>query len=125
MKRWELSEEYWLRDWTIQAIQDWQDINESFFGDSATGLSKLLSVRLEDMVGDPNAFVTQIANFLETPTNKFDVTVFDRKLHNTGEKGRTTRPVVTRKDLSESDRKLLDSPDLVNIARRYGYEIDI
>jgi hypothetical protein len=124
MKRWEDSSDPWNRAWTKNSIEDWKRINASFhtYGNR---ISNLLTVRYEDMVAEPQAFVERLAQFLNMAPDSFDVQVFDKRIHNVGPDGSAARSVIHASDLDADEKALLSEPSLVELASEYGYRIDL
>lgn len=123
LKSWEESPDPWNREWTKRSLEDWQRINASFL-EGREWIRRLLTVRYEDLVADPPAFVDELSRFLELPRDAFDPGVAGRILTYDGDGGtRTERLRSRRADLDEEERALLSTERIAEIARAYGYSI--
>ena len=124
LKKWEDDESNaWIRPWTVQALDNWQRINQSFI-DYHNMLNNYMFVRYEDMVGEPKQFINDLSAFLSLPADDFDQSVFKNRLTTTGLAGKIKRTLLKREDLTPEERALFSSEAFRNIGEQYGYKID-
>ncbi|MEP4079128.1 sulfotransferase family protein [Haloferula sp.] len=113
MKRWEDSDEEWNREMTEMAIWDWVRINGSI-NEVKGEINNLLTVKYEEMIGDPDAFAQRLAQFVGVDVGDFDLTIFDRKLGGSAaEQGEVK--------LDPEDERFLSDPAIVKVAEACGY----
>jgi hypothetical protein len=123
LKHWEDSPDPWNRQWTRQSVANWERINGSFLRAGAE-LTNLLSVRYEDMIAGPQAFIQQLAHFLELSPAVFDHKVFNKRLHSAGEASAFTRRKIRPADLDAEERALITTTGILEIAEAYGYKME-
>lgn len=117
MKRWEASDDAWDRKLTERAVWDWVRINASLMEVSGD-VGRLMSVRFEDMVSHPGAFIERLAEFLDVSVSEFDATVFDRRLHGQASRTSSDGPI----GLDDEEIEFLSDPEIVAVATSYGYD---
>ncbi|HZJ49668.1 MAG TPA: sulfotransferase [Actinomycetota bacterium] len=118
LKRWEDSSDDWTRSWTDRSLRHWEEINAGFL-ERGGELEDLLTVRYEDMVARPEAFVEDLSRFLGVSPGTFDTTVFDRvRTYNPADAG----PRPDRGELAPEERDLLRSQRIAEVAAAYGYD---
>lgn len=115
---WERQDGYWTREYTEIAIAAWRDVNASFL--AGRDEPWVLSVRYEDVVADPRAFLDRLAAHVSLPAAEFDVTVFDRRVRGYGPRFAEPRPW---EELKPDMRALLDDNALQAVASSYGYAL--
>ena len=116
MKRWELGEDEWDRRQTEHSMRDWVRINRGLL-EMREQAPRLLSVRFEDMTGDPEAFIERLAGFLGVAPEDFDATVFERRLD--GHAGGS--PPREQLALTREEIAFLSEPSFAGLAGRLGY----
>jgi hypothetical protein len=105
----------WPRAYTELAIGHWVQVNRSFREAGSQGW--VLTVRYEDMVADPPAFVERVAALIGTRPRRLDAAVFDRRISGSG----TRRDLRSFDDLPADLRALLDREDVRAEANALGY----
>ena len=115
---WERGPHAWNRGSTVAALRDWVRVNAEL---GALGSPAVLTVRYEDVVADPEAFLAVLGAHLDLDPDGFDRHVFAVRLHATGADGTAPRALRAFADLAPDLRALLDDPELRAVAARYGY----
>lgn len=121
IKRWQAIPGRWSPKWTKMALDDWVRINASFLKDAAQ-FPRLLRIRFEDAVADPQGTCSALASFVGVDANGMDRTVFDQRLSETSDSEAATGVEPSQVVLDEFDRALLGGEDVVAVARALGYE---
>lgn len=115
---WERSPTPWERPQTREALGDWLRINRSLLGSEHPHVR---SFRYEDIVAAPDEFVPGLAGFLGLDAERIDRGVFERRVHTEGPAGRRPRTLRKFEELPDDLRALARAPEMVDIARAYGY----
>lgn len=118
LEAWETQAGWWTPEYTRIAIRDWTDITESFL--AAGDKQWVLTRRYEDVTAEPERFVAEVAALLGTERERFDASVFDRRI--SGYAG-STRVLRTWDTLPRETRRLLDDDRVRDVAARTGYEL--
>jgi len=115
----------WNRAGTEESLRNWHRVAGSFVGsDTDPHLSSfILRVRYEDLVRFSLAWTAAIAEHCGLETDLLDASVFDRRVHTAGTRGRTERALRQWSELPESLRALVDDEDLRMVASTYGYDL--
>ena len=114
---WERADAFWQRDYTKIAVDSWRTVNESFLDADDDWV---LSVRYEDVVADPEAFVNRVAGLVKTDATQFDRSVFARKVRDYAGDGPAPQPWS---ELPEDLRALLDDDGFRAVAAAYSYDL--
>lgn len=122
MKRWEVdAQNAWNRNWTLQSIEKWEIINRSFL-EYKDALSKIITVRYEDMIADRDQFLHLLEDFLDLPQNSFDSEVFEKKLRTIGNKENTNLPKSSFSFLTSEEMALISTQEIMEVKSYFGYE---
>lgn len=102
----------WQRRWTEEALANWIKINKSF-RQSATALNNCHLLRYEDLNGiHALTYVEHLESFLKLPKGSLDRSVLGNRIDFLGQKNTGYR-------LTEEDRTLLHSEELVELHRQF------
>jgi hypothetical protein len=118
---WERHDQY-SRQSTLETLGCWRAINRELLELHDTPW--VLSVRYEDVIADPRAFTTQLAEFVGLAADALDVAVFAHKVHRYGSEGRMPWDLRPYAELDRGLRRLLRESDFVSVAAAYGYAIE-
>lgn len=121
---WERGDGGWTRSDTEQVVRDWTRVAGSFWSAPADVPPWVLPVRYEDLVAEPRQWCVRIGEHCGLDPELLDATVFDRRIHATGLRGRTRRDLTDWAELPASMRELLDSDSVRLVADACGYDLD-
>ena len=114
----------WPRSDTEIVVSDWTRVAGSFWPLSADVPAWVLRVRYEDLTADPMRWRTRIAEHCGLEADQLDTTVFDKRIHAAGLRGRTRRDIRDWVDLPASMRALLDDDQVRLVSGACGYDLD-
>ena len=117
LDEWEQTE-WWTRAETQASIDNWTRIAASF--QEATTLP-VLTLRYEDYTDDPAGTARRVGIFADLDPAGFDMSVFDRRVHNLGADGR--RELRVWRELPLALRALLYEEPIRAVAKAYDYWI--
>ena len=109
---------WWSRESSVEAIDHWQGISASFL---ETGSVPVLSMRYEDYIADPEGTAGRVGEFAGLDPAGFDLSVFDRRVHNLGAEGK--RKLRAWGDLPIDLRALLFEETIRATAQAYDYSL--
>ncbi len=120
LDRWERGPEAWNRGSTEAALRDWVRTTRDLraFADPA-----VWSVRYEDVVAAPEAFLARLGAHTGLDPAGFDRAVFGVRIHAGGEEGRRERTLAAWAELPADLRALLDDPAVRAVAHGSGYAL--
>lgn len=120
---WERAGSGWPRSDTEVVVGDWTRVAGSFWSGSADLPPWVLRVRYEDLTSDPMRWCARIGEHCGLETDLFDTTVFDKRIHAVGLRGRTRRDIRDWADLPASMRALLDDDEVRVVGAACGYDL--
>jgi hypothetical protein len=113
----------WPRSDTEVVVADWTRVAGSFWSAPADVPPWVLRVRYEELTADPMHWCARIGEHCGLETELFDTTVFDRRIHGVGLRGRTRRDIRNWVDLPASLRGLLDDDEVRFVSDACGYQL--
>lgn len=117
LDEWE-SRGWWTRADTEQSFANWTRIASSFLRTSSV---PVLSVRYEDFIADREAAAREVGEFAGLDPAGFDMSVFDRKVHNLGLWDE--RKLRSWQEMAIDLRYLLFDEGLRTTAKAYDYHL--
>jgi sulfotransferase family protein len=120
---WERAGSGWPRSDTEVVVGDWTRVAGSFWSGPADLPPWVLRVRYEDLTSDPMRWCARIGEHCGLETDLFDTTVFDKRIHAVGLRGRTRRDIRDWADLPASMRALLDDDEVRAVGAACGYDL--
>jgi hypothetical protein len=117
-------EQVWTRTRTIEFINDWMRVNQSFI-DHPLDLSWGYHITYEALVSNPQQSVQRLADWLGLNAEDFDLDVFRYKLYTDRHKGDDQRPSIRRADLTAEEVALVTTPELLRISAYLNYDMSI
>jgi hypothetical protein len=113
----------WPRSDTEVVVGDWTRVAGSFWPASDDVPAWVLRVRYEDLTADPMRWCARIAEHCGLNADQLDATVFDKRIHAAGLRGRTRRDIRDWADLPDSMRALLDDDEVRLVGAACGYDL--
>lgn len=115
----------WSRVDTERSLRQWLNVAGSFV---ATGTGPhlrgfVLPVRYEDLVHFSQWWTNAVAEHCNLEADLLDTSVFDRRVHTAGPRGRADRQLRQWSDLPASLRAFVDDEELQMVAATYGYDL--
>lgn len=115
----------WTRIDTEASVRNWLSVAGSFsaVATDAHLRSFILLVRYEDLVPFRQAWTMSIAQHCGLDQARLDMSVFERRVHTAGMRGRRDRQLRGWAELPAELRSLLDGEELRTVASAYGYDL--
>jgi hypothetical protein len=113
----------WTRARTVEAIEDWKRVAQTFVAGAALGSLPALCLRYEDMIADPASTCRMMGEHTGLDPDAFDKAVFGKRVHIGEGLAGFRRDVRKWDDLPESLHQLLDPPELRRLAAACGYPL--
>ena len=117
---WERGRDWWTREFTQIAVNDWVKVNESFLPARGGQEDWVLSVRYEDVVATPEPFTEAVAVLVGSDVEAFDRSVFQTKIRGYSDDQSERREWS---DLPRDLRALLKDAGVRAMADAYGYDL--
>jgi hypothetical protein len=115
----------WDRRDTEGALRNWVNVAAGFAAADTDPVLRnfVLPVRYEDLVPFKQAWTKAIAGHCGLAADLLDMTVFDRRVHTVGPRGRNDRTLREWSQLPAALRALVDDDELRMVASAYGYDV--
>jgi hypothetical protein len=117
---WERGAHAWNRGSTEAAVRDWARVTGELRRHASP---RVWSVRYEDVVADPEAFLAGLGAHVDLDPAGFDPAVFAVRIHAGGDDGRRARTLRAWEELAPDLRLLLDAPAVRSAAAGAGYAL--
>jgi hypothetical protein len=115
----------WSRADTELSLRNWVRVAGSFVagGTDPDLRGYILPIRYEDLVHFSPAWTHAIAEHCSLDADRLDTSVFDRRVHTAGPRGREDRQLREWSALPSSLRALVDDEELHMVASSHGYDL--
>jgi hypothetical protein len=115
----------WTRERTLECVDTWIRVNNSFLNSSLLHEDWVYWVKYEDLVEDREAANRALIGWLGFNFDDFDHSVYNHKLYTDRHNGPDRRPKITRTDLSPEEVALLTTHEILSISGSLQYDMSV